>query len=51
MGDPWWSISQAALLAMLRRAHDGEDPDLLLAEEYANSEHEYPPGDGTVCDA
>lgn len=51
MADAWWSISQSALLELLRRAHAGENPDLLLAEEYANSEVEYPPGDGTVCDA
>ena len=36
----WWVISGEALIAMLRRAHNGEDPDLLYAEEYANSEHE-----------
>lgn len=38
----WWSISGEALLDLLRRAHAGEDPELLYAEEYANSEHEYP---------
>lgn len=36
----WWSISGEALLDLLRRAHDGEDPDLLYAEEYANAERE-----------
>lgn len=25
---------------LLQRAHDGEDPDLLYAEEYANADHE-----------
>lgn len=34
----WWSIRGEALLAMLRRVADGEDPDLVYAEEYANSE-------------
>lgn len=36
----WWVVSGKNLLAMLRRAHDGEDPDLIYAEEYANSDHE-----------
>lgn len=36
----WWAISGEALLEMLRRVADGEDPDLVYAEEYANSEHE-----------
>lgn len=34
----FWAISGEALLAMLRRAHAGEDPDLVYAEEYANSD-------------
>lgn len=34
----WWTISGEALLDLLRRAHLGEDPDLMYAEEYANSE-------------
>lgn len=38
----WWTISGEALLDMLRRASNGEDPDLVYAEEYANSEHEHP---------
>lgn len=37
----WWSISGEALLDLLRRAHGGEDPDLLYAEEYANAEVEH----------
>lgn len=32
----WWSISGEALLGMLQRVADGEDPDLVYAEEYAN---------------
>jgi len=36
----WWTISGEALLDLLRRAHAGEDPDLLYAEEYANAEVE-----------
>ena len=38
----WWVLSGDNLLDMLRRAHAGEDPDLIYAEEYANSEHERP---------
>lgn len=36
----WWVVSGENLLAMLRRAYDGEDPGLIYAEEYANSDHE-----------
>jgi hypothetical protein len=36
----WWSISGEALLDMLRRVAAGERPDLVYAEEYANSDHE-----------
>lgn len=38
----WWVLSGDNLLAMLRRAHGGEDPDLILTEEYANCDHERP---------
>lgn len=34
----WWAISGEAFLDALRRAHAGEDPDLVYAEQYANSE-------------
>jgi hypothetical protein len=45
--DPiWWVISGESLHAMLQRCADGEDPDLVMAEEYANSSHERPEGDG-----
>lgn len=33
----WWAISGEALLELLHRAHNGEDPDLLYAETYANA--------------
>ena len=36
----WWAISGDALLGMLRRVAEGEDPDIVYAEEYANSEHD-----------
>lgn len=36
----WWGIAGSELLDLLRRAHAGENPDLLYAEAYANSEHE-----------
>ncbi|HET6916615.1 MAG TPA: hypothetical protein VFH56_11050 [Acidimicrobiales bacterium] len=34
----WWTISGEALMDALRRAHDGEDPDLIYTEQYANSD-------------
>jgi hypothetical protein len=34
----WWAIPGDELLDLLRRAHAGEDPDLLYAEAYANGE-------------
>lgn len=36
----WWTISGADLLAALYRVHIGEDPDIVYAELYANSQHE-----------
>lgn len=36
----WWVISGEHLMAMMRRAQEGEDIDLVYAEEYANCEHE-----------
>lgn len=38
MSEAWWNIHAEALMAMLRRAHAGEDPDTLYLEMYANSE-------------
>lgn len=42
-GIGWWVISGDNLLAMLQRVHAGENPDLVYAEEYANSEHHHQP--------
>ena len=36
----WWCIHGEAILEMLHRVADGEDPDLIYAEFYANSDHE-----------
>lgn len=36
----WWAISGEVLLDGLRRCAAGEDPDLVYAEMYANSDHE-----------
>ena len=36
----WWCISGEGLMDMLRRTYNGEDPDLVYAEEFANAEHE-----------
>lgn len=38
-----WVISGAALRSMLERAHEGEDPGLVMLEEYVNCEIEPPP--------
>lgn len=44
---PWWSIDGEFLMEMLHRANAGEDPDMLYAEAYANSDVEaVPPADG-----
>lgn len=36
----WWAISGEAFLDALKRAAAGEDPDLIYAEHYANSDIE-----------
>lgn len=41
----WWCIAGEVLLAMLRRCAEGESPDLVYAEEYANADHEHHKGD------
>jgi hypothetical protein len=41
----WWAVSGADLLDALRRAAAGEDPDLIYAEMYANSDREQVPGE------
>lgn len=45
MSDPlgWWTIAGSELLAALERAHSGEDPGVVYAELYANSDHEQVP--------
>lgn len=40
----WWTISGDCLIEMLRRVAAGEDPDLVYAEAYANSDHEHVDG-------
>lgn len=34
----WWHISDTDIMTMLHRVADGEDPDMVYAEFYANSE-------------
>jgi hypothetical protein len=36
----WHVIESSRLLELLRRAHAGENPDLLYIEEYVNAERE-----------
>lgn len=40
----WHVISSSDLIALLRRAHAGEDPDALYLEEYVNADSEEVPG-------
>lgn len=40
---PWLSFSPEALVDLLARAHDGEDPELLVVEAYANAQEETGP--------
>lgn len=42
----WWTISGDALIEALRRCSAGEDADLVYAELYVNSDHEYVPPSG-----
>jgi hypothetical protein len=39
-GVGWWTISGEALLDALRHVGNGEDPDVVYAELYVNSDHE-----------
>ena len=41
----WHVISGEDLLAMLHRVSEGEDPDMVYMEEYANADHERVEGD------
>lgn len=38
LGSPmgWWNMSGEHLLDMLYRVYDGENPDMVYTEEYAN---------------
>lgn len=40
----WHVIHGETLLEMLRRCHDGEDPDLVYAEYYVNAEQDHVDG-------
>lgn len=39
----WWVINGHALLAALRRVQQGDDPDIVYAELYANCRTENVP--------
>ncbi len=41
----WWCMDSDILLTLLRRVADGEDPDMVYAEQYANADIEYVDGD------
>ena len=36
---PWWTISERVILELLRKVHNGEHPDDVYAELYANADH------------
>jgi hypothetical protein len=36
----WWTISGEAMMAALHDVAAGDDPDVVYAELYANSDHE-----------
>ena len=38
----WHVIERKAIMELLRRAHAGEDPELLYIEAYANAKREEP---------
>lgn len=38
----WWTMSGEEFMAALRRVADGDDPEMVYAEWYANSEVEKP---------
>lgn len=40
MAECWHVIHEGTLLDLLRRAHGGEDPDMVYAEQYANADTE-----------
>lgn len=39
----WWVIDGESLMEMLQRVANGEDVDMVYAEEYANADHETQP--------
>jgi hypothetical protein len=45
-GEVWHVIEGENIRELLRRAHDGEDPELLYIEAYVNAEKEKPDADG-----
>jgi hypothetical protein len=46
-GVGWWTLAGEDFLAALRAVADGELPDIVYAEMYANSEHQQPGEDGS----
>lgn len=37
----WWVIEEGELRRLLNRVKDGDSPDVVLIEEYAQSEHDF----------
>ncbi len=40
----WWTMSGECFIEALRQAHAGEDPEMVYAEWYANSDVEHVAG-------
>lgn len=38
--ESWWVIEESQLLAALTRVQDGEDPQMVLIEMYANADQD-----------
>lgn len=45
-----WNLPEERLRELLLRAHNGENPEDLLIEEYANSDHRYVEADAEDTD-
>jgi hypothetical protein len=43
--ESWWTLPESELIAILYKVKAGEDPELVLAEAYANSRIEHPSDD------
>ena len=40
----FWVVSEESLMEMLHRAYSGENPGVIVTEEYANCRHDHVDG-------